>query len=56
MCGAATAGGAFQVAMALWASAVKCSPLKRKNTHMMSPFCSMCPIQLTVADVPIASS
>ena len=41
VCGAATAGGVFWVATALWASAVKCNPLKWKNTLMMLPFCSM---------------
>ena len=31
-------------------------PLNRKNTLIISPFCSMCPIQSTVVDVPIASN
>ena len=44
------------MATVLWASAVKCNLLKQKNTLMMSLFCNMCPIQLTVADIPIASS
>ena len=44
------------MATVLWASAVKWNPLKQKNTLMMSPFCNMCPIQSTAADVPITSS
>ena len=44
------------MATALWVSAVKCNPLNRKNTLIISLFCSMCPVDSTVADVPIASN